>query len=168
VDRLRFIPVGMPYEFRNRKEVADKWYPVTVAGRRTSNHQEQQYGQADKPSPCFYLYRSMVVNPDGGVSPCCVVYRKDRDFAQLDPDTPIDVGALWNNSKYQSARSLFSARTVAGRKPTVCDGCDIFARHPSKAGPSRPPRVLAQPVRVHTTKQPKASDAGASTPSGPQ
>lgn len=138
VDLIRFIPVGMPFEFKNRKEIADQWFPTSVQGRVESDHSEQQYGQANKPSPCFYLYRSMTVNPDGGVSPCCVVYRKNRDFAQLDPAVPIDLPGLWNNEKFRSARSLFSKETVDQRKPTVCDGCDIFERHPSKALPRRP------------------------------
>ena len=128
VDLLRFIPVGMPYEFTNRKEVADKWYPTEFEGRVTSDHEEQQFGQAAKPGPCFYLYRSMVVNPDGGVSPCCVVYRKNRDFAMLNPEA-LDVRALWNNDKYRSARALFSSQTVTPKRTTVCDGCDIFAKY---------------------------------------
>jgi MoaA/NifB/PqqE/SkfB family radical SAM enzyme len=151
VDLLRFIPVGMPYEFRNRKEVADRWYPVSVEGRVRSNHEEQQFGQAGKPGPCFYLYRSMVVNPDGGVSPCCVVYRKNRDFAELAEEAQIDIPTIWNNDKYVSARSLFSSRTVAGRKPTVCDGCDIFQWHPSKARPRNP--GVARPIQIHAAKK---------------
>ena len=145
VDVLRFIPVGMPYEFGNRKDIADKWFPTSVAGRVESTHQEQQFGQAGKPGPCFYLYRSMVINPDGGVSPCCVVYRKNRDFAQLSAGETIDIRALWNNEKYHSARSLFSGGTIRNRRATVCDGCDIFIRHPSKklASPSRETAGLA-------------------------
>jgi MoaA/NifB/PqqE/SkfB family radical SAM enzyme len=147
VDLIRFIPVGMPFEFRERKEVADQWYPQSVKGRVDSDHTEQQYGQANKPAPCFYLYRSMVVNPDGGVSPCCVVYRKNRDFAQLDQG-PIDVKAIYNNDKFVSARSLFSPEVVENRRPTVCDTCDIFAYHPSKQRAPRPPRS-GEPVHIH-------------------
>ena len=138
VDLLRFIPVGMPYEFKNRKETADKWYPSSVQGRVESDHSEQQFGQANKPSPCFYLYRSMVVNADGGVSPCCVVYRKNRDFADLSTMDTIAINTVWNNEKYRSARSLFSKEEVPGRRATVCDGCDLFAHHHSKARIEKP------------------------------
>lgn len=132
VDLLRFIPVGMPYEFKNRKETADKWFPESVTGRVDSDHEEQQFGQAEKPGPCMYLYRSMVVNPDGGVSPCCVVYQQNRDFDDLSKiEGDIDLKSVWNNEKFVSARSLFSARKPAKRKPTVCDGCDIFIKHKS-------------------------------------
>jgi MoaA/NifB/PqqE/SkfB family radical SAM enzyme len=129
VDLLRFIPVGMPYDTPDRKAVAAEWYPVTVEGREHSpDDVEQQFGQAHKPSPCFYLYRTMVVNPDGGVAPCCVVYKKDSDFGQL----PTDMRALWNNDKYLSARALFSARSAPNPVATICDGCEIFAQYPKE------------------------------------
>ncbi|HXG22881.1 MAG TPA: radical SAM protein [Methylomirabilota bacterium] len=131
VDLLRFIPVGIPYEFKNRKELADKWFPTTLKGRGESSHEEQQFGQVSKPGPCFYLYRSMVVNPDGGVAPCCVVYQKNRDFADLNASA-IDPMQIWNNDMYRSARSLFSAAIVPNRKLTVCDGCDLFERRSGK------------------------------------
>lgn len=145
VDLLRFIPVGMPFEFWNRKDVADKWYPTTVQGRVESDHSEQQFGQAAKPSPCFYLYRSIVLNPDGGISPCCVVYRKNRDFAALNGNAP-DLATLWNNEKYVSARSLYSSEVVPRHRATVCDVCDIFERHPSKAMVGKTENVLVWPT----------------------
>lgn len=151
VDLIRFIPVGMPFEFRNRKEVADEWYPESVTGRHDSDGTEQQFGQAGKPGPCFYLYRSMVVNADGGVSPCCVVYKQHRDFAQLPRDARIDVTSIWNNERYHSARSLFSAQQVDRRRPTVCDTCDIFAYHPSKGRARVPPPHSAQ-IHLHPRK----------------
>jgi MoaA/NifB/PqqE/SkfB family radical SAM enzyme len=149
VDIIRFIPVGMPYDTLDRRAVADRWFPVTVAGREYSPEVEQQFGQANKPSPCFYLYRSMVVNSDGGVAPCCVVYKKDSDFGQL----PVkDIHDLWNNEKYLSARSLYSDETKYGYTPTICDGCDIFAKHPLK--------VQLEPVTSATASSCKSSGAG--------
>ena len=128
VDLLRFIPVGMPYDTCDRQAVKDEWYPVTLEGRAYSSDVEQQFGQANKPSPCFYLYRTMVVNPDGGVAPCCVVDKESSDFGRM----PADVMTLWNNDHYQSGRAWFSARQARRTVPTICDGCEIFAKHPSK------------------------------------
>ncbi|HWP85016.1 MAG TPA: radical SAM/SPASM domain-containing protein [Terriglobia bacterium] len=131
VDLLRFIPVGMPYDTPDRKAVAEEWYPVTVRGREHApDSVEQQFGQANKPSPCFYLYRSIVINPDGGVAPCCVVYKKESDFAQLPAR---DLRALWNNDHYQSGRALFSPQNAAHPVGTICDGCDIFRKYPKPA-----------------------------------
>jgi len=124
VDLLRFIPVGMPYDTPDRRAVADQWYPTTVRGRAYSPDVEQQFGQANKPSPCFYLYRSMVINSDGGVAPCCVVYKKESDFAQM----PADVMVTWNNDHYRSARALFSNQEAPRTVSTICDGCDIFQK----------------------------------------
>ncbi|MGB3555993.1 MAG: radical SAM protein [Jannaschia sp.] len=134
VDLLRFIPVGLPYDFADRKALQEEWFPTSIKGRVAgAEHEEQTFGQGHKPGPCFYLYRSMVVNSDGGVSPCCVVYQRDRDFADLEAGTgETDVGRIFNNDMYRSARSLFSSEKVEGRCRTVCDGCDIFAPHPDK------------------------------------
>ena len=63
--------------------------------------------------------------------PCCVVYRKDRDFDVLgDMERPIR--EIWNNDKYLSARSHFSSRKAPNRQPTVCDTCDIFTKYRKK------------------------------------
>ena len=128
VDLLRFIPVGMPYDTKDRAAVKEEWYPVTLEGREYNPDIEQQFGQANKPSPCFYLYRTMVVHPDGGVAPCCVVYKQSSDFGTL----PAETMSLWNNDHYQSARALFSPQVAPHTRKTICDGCDIFAKHPSK------------------------------------
>jgi len=147
VDLLRFIPVGMPYEFTNRKETAEKWFPRSLDGRVPSEGTEQQFGQAAKPGPCFYLYRSFVINPDGGVSPCCVVYRKNRDFADLTESEDIDVLDIYNNEFYRSARGLFNQRENLPHIPSVCDACDIFTRPAHKwIKPSGPTQLTSGAV----------------------
>lgn len=142
VDLLRFIPVGLPYDAPNREELAEEWYPTTVTGRTESDGTEQQFAQKGKPSPCFYLYRSFVINPDGGVSPCCIVPRQSTDFANLNGDDVIDVLEIYNNDFYRSGRALFRKEKSVGHVRTTCDGCDIFAR------PANNPvsRVPAAPV----------------------
>ncbi len=121
VDLLRFIPVGIPFELRKRADLIAEWFPERGADGGAS----ERSGLLRKPGPCFYLYRSMVVNPDGGVSPCCEVYRAERDFASLN-ETPSDIAAIWNNAKYRTARSLFTAQSPADAEPVVCEICDIF------------------------------------------
>lgn len=128
VDLLRFIPVGLPYDAPNRQELAAEWFPKELHGRTNSDGTEQQFAQKDKPSPCFYLYRSFVINPDGGVSPCCIVPRQHTDFANLSGLESFDVLEVYNNEFYQSGRALFGKRKSVGRVRTTCDGCDIFAR----------------------------------------
>lgn len=151
VDLLRFIPVGMPYDTVDRKGVAEEWFPRSVAGREFAPEGvEQQFGQANKPSPCFYLYRSMVVNPDGGVAPCCVVDKKDGDFAQLPAE---DMHKTWNNDHYQSGRALFSPENAKNTVPTICDECDIFAQYPKPGRKAKAP--VAQTELVQITAAPE-------------
>jgi MoaA/NifB/PqqE/SkfB family radical SAM enzyme len=126
VDLLRFIPAGMPLDIKNRSEIAARWFPAeTQQSEKTKDGSRS--GQAARKGPCFYLYRSMVINPDGGISPCCSVYRLNHDFADIrhcegDPMT------LWNNRNYRSARSLFSNRKTEHKCNTVCDSCDVFMK----------------------------------------
>lgn len=143
VDVMRFIPVGMPMDFKNRKELADKWFPENVKGKVESTHEEQKFGQDSRPGPCFYLYRSMVVNADGGVSPCCEVYREKSDFISLNMPE-INVRELWNSPVYQSARSLFSSTALTEYTRSVCDGCDIFIKHPSKSRHKEIPVIITK------------------------
>ncbi len=149
VDRIRFIPVGLPFETRNRQALADEWFPTRFSGRDAGKDIPQTFGQADRPAPCYYLYRSMVVNTDGGVSPCCIVYKDRRDFDHMEDHAEIDIGAIYNNEKYKSARALYTDKEWEGRPRTICDGCDIFERHPSKVRPkkaARPPRPESEPA----------------------
>jgi MoaA/NifB/PqqE/SkfB family radical SAM enzyme len=130
VDLLRFIPAGMPFEIKNRAEAAEQWFPAAFQ-KKTGSAERLVSGQSARPGPCFYLYRSVIINPDGGVSPCCNVYRQIRDFASLN-GSAIDPPAVWNNSNYVSARSLYSRKEVRNKIDTICDSCDLFKIHPSK------------------------------------
>jgi radical SAM protein with 4Fe4S-binding SPASM domain len=138
VDLMRFIPVGLPFEAENREELAAQWFPATVQGRSETHPGQQQFGQEGRPGPCYYLYRSMTINPDGSASPCCIIYKQERDFGNLNT-SPLDIGKIWNNEKFQSGRSLFSPEEIPGRERTVCDECTIFTRHPKKCGTGPPP-----------------------------
>jgi radical SAM protein with 4Fe4S-binding SPASM domain len=119
VDYLRFIPVGLPFDARNKAELREDWFPVVGEG---SGVYQYQYLQKPRRSACFYLYRTLTVNPDRRVTPCCIVYGDRNDFGDLDTESP---EAIWNNEKYQSARALFSPNGRL-KTHTVCERCHIF------------------------------------------
>jgi MoaA/NifB/PqqE/SkfB family radical SAM enzyme len=144
VDVMRFIPVGLPFEAENRSALAEDWFPTGVAGRVEINDGQQIFGQDGRPGGCFYLYRSMTINPDGGVSPCCIVYKQERDFAHLEAADTIDIESVWNNEKFRSGRSLFAADEIADRKPTICDSCTLFAWHPTKVKATAAPAAASR------------------------
>ena len=132
VDLLRFIPVGLPFDAKNRETLQREWFPQF---EDASTGQDSQYYFLQKPNgaACFYLYRSVTINPDGRVSPCCIVYGEKNDFGDALRQTPDE---LWNNEYYQSARALFSS-TGKPTVGTVCDRCFMFQHRAARHSPSR-------------------------------
>jgi len=131
VDLVRFIPVGLPFDAKDKGKLRREWYPELSDRSPSGAASQYQFLQRPSRSACFYLYRSITVNPDGRVSPCCIVYGEKNDFGHALTDS---VDALWNNERYQSARSLFS-RTGVPTAPTVCDRCHIFAHRANRPRP---------------------------------
>jgi len=136
VDLLRFIPVGLPFDAKDKATLRREWFPQL--GDVSTGEDSFQYYFLQKPnkSACFYLYRSITVNPDGRVSPCCVVYGEKNDFGDALAQTPDE---LWNNEYYQSARALFS---TSGKPAltTVCHRCSMFQHRAKLPTPSLPHR----------------------------
>lgn len=122
VDRFRVIPPGIPFAAKEPDQLKDDWFVKDDEGR-------VEAFAGDVPTSCFYLYRSMTTNPDGGTAPCCIVYGDQNDFGDFKTQKIDDI---WNNEKYQSARALFR-KDGAATAPTICDGCHIFKQHSKPA-----------------------------------
>jgi MoaA/NifB/PqqE/SkfB family radical SAM enzyme len=137
VDLLRFIPAGMPMEIKNRAEAARQWFPSEY-NEKNEAVDHPILVEPSRPGPCFYLYRSIIINPDGGVSPCCNVYRKRWDFAAL-TGSEIHPLELWNNLSYISARSLYARKKTPDKLDIVCDSCNLFEIHSSKRKSAKNP-----------------------------
>jgi radical SAM protein with 4Fe4S-binding SPASM domain len=130
VDRFRCIPVGLPFDSPEPERLEREWFPVTITNGRVK--EQEIASNAQSKSACHFLYRYLVVNPDGRTSPCCVVYGERNDFGDI---LGGDVEALWNNARYRSARSHYR-RDGKVEVPTVCDRCNLFekrARSPVRA-----------------------------------
>ncbi len=113
VDRFRVIDAVLPFDRTEDQQLANSWQPRHKAGHRARRRSPRR--------TCPFLYRYVVVNPDGGVSPCCRVYGVQNDFGNVGQSTFSD---LWNGSSYTAARALF-----AGMEPTqqtVCEECDVY------------------------------------------
>jgi MoaA/NifB/PqqE/SkfB family radical SAM enzyme len=129
VDRFRFRSPGFPlgdYKLVGKpaqEAEEDKWMPTNPA------YWELHPGLLRKEGylwdePCYYLYRSMTVNPGGGIAACCIVYKERQDFGNL---VQQDLDTIWNNEQYQKSRALFG-KDPHGRAGTVCDSCFLFKR----------------------------------------
>lgn len=122
-DRFRVIPVGIPFDSPNPQQLKQEWFPVMVANGQTADGEEISSNEQAQ-TACYFLYRYLVVNPDGRTSPCCVVSGEKNDFGDI---TAENLGALWNNSRYRSGRAQY-ANGGKVEVPTVCDGCTLFAK----------------------------------------
>ena len=81
---------------------AATWLPTNTH----FNSDQQNRGSCDD------LWESMVINWDGGVSPCCWIYDPVHDLGSL-KTSPLP--ELWNSPAYKAAR-----RAVAHKKPADC------------------------------------------------
>ncbi len=133
VDLLRFIPAGLPFNAPNKQDLARQWYSSDKKYRYWDPDAPDFFDDAiRKPGRCFYLYRSMAVNPGGGVAPCCIVDDARWDFGNLVDESLIE---LWNSDRYRSARAVFNPAAASPGADTVCAGCNIFER-PGHGRPS--------------------------------
>lgn len=113
VDSLVFKKVDFPHG-ENDLEEAERWLP----------RKHPEYLRADpfyKPyredgNVCWRLWRSAVVNWDGGFAPCCYLTDKTQDFGDLNESSVKDV---WNNENYETARGLFEQDFI----PETWVGC---------------------------------------------
>jgi MoaA/NifB/PqqE/SkfB family radical SAM enzyme len=123
VDHFRCIPVGLPFDSPNPAQLKQDWFPMTVTNGQIANGEEISSNEQSR-TACYFLYRYLVVNPDGRTSPCCVVSGEKNDFGVIAAG---NFDTLWNNSQYRSGRAQYS---IGGKieVPTVCDGCNLFAK----------------------------------------
>ncbi|MEM1914645.1 MAG: SPASM domain-containing protein [Thermosphaera sp.] len=52
---------------------------------------------------CDWLWKRIVINPDGSVSSCCVYYPQKYDFGDVSNES---VKSIYNNDKYVLARKI--------------------------------------------------------------
>jgi len=122
VDRLRFTSAGLPFDELTNLGLAAQWLPSKPAYHMYHPEKIRQQGFLYN-ERCFYLYRAMTINPEGGVAPCCAVYHHESDFGNV-LESPLD--EIWNNAYYQSSRALFSRKPPADAIKTICGRCPLF------------------------------------------
>jgi MoaA/NifB/PqqE/SkfB family radical SAM enzyme len=77
-------------------------------------------------SVCPFLWRSISINVDMKVTPCCYTYSDQSCFGDISKDT---IETIWNNEYYQAARCLFNGKTSANNsKKIICGSCNNFAK----------------------------------------
>lgn len=77
-----------------------------------------------KGKPCNFLWHTITINHDGGVSPCCLAYKKESDFGNFFSTCDF-FGEIWNNAQFQSARRIFRDAELSSDQEIICNSCYI-------------------------------------------
>ena len=80
---------------------------------------------------CWRLWRSGVVNWDGGYAPCCYLTDAADDFGTVKTNS---IKEIWNNQDYLTARGLFQ-ESFTPQKYVGCMDCNVYQE--SKAAQQR-------------------------------
>ena len=135
VDTITFKPVDFPHG-EDDPELAKQWLPQSDLEARLADPFRKPY--SEEGSRCWRLWRSGVVNWDGGYAPCCYLTDAADDFGNVKAQS---VKEIWNDHHYQTARNLFKKGTT----PTEyvgCLDCNVYLN--SKAAKGRGPVPLLQ------------------------
>ena len=83
-------------------------------------------GQYVNAFPCYFLWRSLVLNSNGKVARC-LVYQNAAQYADL---RKMSVAEAYNHPSVQTARRLFGRKPMTeADAPSPCSDCGYFERH---------------------------------------
>jgi radical SAM protein with 4Fe4S-binding SPASM domain len=109
---------------RNAAESASKWL---VPDKRFKGEFDY-FSNPDYLSrkKCYFLWKTVTINWDGSVSPCCCVYEPSTDFGNVKEER---IDQIWNNDLYMRSRVLFSKNNKRiPRGHTICAACKVFKK----------------------------------------
>lgn len=79
---------------------------------------------------CPFLWNTIVLNNDGGLSACCNLIDKEDDFGNLSTQY---FKEIWHNPRYEIARKLFSPADIKDLPPNLnhpCLNCSLVRQQP--------------------------------------
>ena len=170
VDAVIFKNVDFPHGMDDLEE-AQRWLPK----EHPEYLREQTFFKPyhEDGLRCWRLWRSAVVNWDGGLAPCCYLTDKSEDFGDVNANS---IKEIWNAQDYSTARGLFQ-EGYSPQKQVGCITCSVYtgSRAARKRGPVNlkpeaeavPVPLLINPVRAQSsngTSKPIADPALESLP----
>lgn len=168
VDDLVFKKVDFPHG-EDDLEHTVRWLPVATEGYRRDQPLDKPYNENGV--RCWRLWRSAVVNWDGGYAPCCYLTDASDDFGDAKTHS---IKEIWNNEHYLTARGLFKDGTVP-KAHVGCLNCNVYldSKAARKRGPaiplhlngqvptvSRPPATRPLETSSYTFKEPEGQGKG--------
>lgn len=123
VDSVMFVPIFVDISRMFTHSPAERlardgdWLPENA---QLSIYDYETGRLKGNPTFCSKLWDSMVIHPDGAVSPCCAVIDPKDDFGRFPEDNRLL--RVWNNPAYRNARGRM-ARRIKTPGDTVCEHC---------------------------------------------
>lgn len=75
---------------------------------------------------CYFLWKTLTINWDASISPCCCVYDPSTDFGNIREE---EFHQIWNNDRFRSSRALFGKKKMSlPEVHTICDSCMVFKK----------------------------------------
>ena len=110
------------HKIQHNPNMDEKWLPKnkdliykTYEGGEASSTS----GKDNEIKQCNKPWSEIVINPDGGVNPCCIIDDPNSDFGNTNKDS---ISSIWNSEEYISARSEFGDKKEI-TKNTICNVC---------------------------------------------
>ena len=146
VDSVIFKRVDFPHGMADAK-VAERWLPRDNPEYLREDPFCKPYLEDGR--RCWRLWRSAVINWDGGFAPCCYLPDKSEDFGEV---TVGSVKEIWNSENYTTARGLFNDAFMP-EKWIGCMSCSVYLG--SRAARRRGPVALKpEPVYAGSAGRP--------------
>jgi MoaA/NifB/PqqE/SkfB family radical SAM enzyme len=145
---IRFAPLrGMEWD----KSLEEFWLPDKSNSQMDTAMMKgsalaasiKPVGEAMMDFPCYFLWRSLVLNSNGKLARC-LIYQNVSQYANLNE---VSVMSAYNHPSVQHARELFRKSDPTGPAPAPCAGCSYFARHHgAPVTDRRTPLTVIQPT----------------------
>ena len=119
VDEIRFSAPQVD-EAAGIYAAADPMYHSELSKVHTKLPFESQF--PENRDSCVWHYMCAVINWDGALSPCEILYKKTQDFGTLGESGQFSFREVYNSPSYQAARAG-SPRVADAVEPLVCFRC---------------------------------------------
>ncbi len=117
VDAMRFANLNLYSAEEDLEALEKEWLPANSTYRYFESTRIPDTRMQERLS-CYWLWRTAVVNPDGGITPCCLYDTMDWGNALEMPFLEI-----WNNELYRASRQLSQSKSSDRKTAIICNGC---------------------------------------------
>ena len=118
VDYVRFANINF-YSVDAGSDIQKKWLPKDTRYRKFSRRKINKKKKKVRRKPCFWLWRTAIVNVNGGITPCCLY-----DVPDWGNVFEKGFSTVWNNELFYEARTRSKNDKSLHKKDIICDRCE--------------------------------------------